>query len=88
MIEKSQSLEMSTKSFLIENKYIEEALNGHLCARTYSDNSEVYIKANAYYKKHKLSEDFSLVEFRDEIKHVLDISEFVDPFEYDLKRIK
>lgn len=88
MIEKSQSLESCARNFLLENDFIEEALNGHLCTKTYSDRSDVYIKANTYYKEHKLNDLFTLTEFRDEIKNILDTSEFIDSFEYDLERIK
>ncbi len=85
-IEKRDSIESHARDFLIANHYMEEALNGHLCTKRYSDDKEVYINANKYYEEHGLKDFFELREFRDEIKRLLNISEFTDAYEYDCKR--
>lgn len=88
LFEKQELLESYAKTFLFENNYIEEALDGHLCTQTHSDNNEVFIKANKYFNDNELHTLFSLTEFRDQVKYILDISEFIKNFDYDLKRMK
>lgn len=84
---KKELLNNIAKEFLLENNFIEEALDGTTFCKVSSDDSVVYKNATNYYKNNNLLQYFSLVEFRDEIKKILDESFLSDPFEYDLDRL-
>ena len=88
VIEKEQSLSLCARHFLIENNFIEEALNGQICTQTYSDSDEVKNKANEYFCAHNLDCSFTLEEFQKEIEGILDTAEFTDAYKYDCERIK
>ena len=87
IIEKENDLNHHAFCFLKENNYVEQALDGTVFSTYSSDESFIYIKSNYYYKEKRLKESFSLKEFRDKIKMILDLSIEGSAFYYDLNRL-
>ena len=87
MIERDCSLRMSARAFLLENAFAEEALNGALCSTHSSSESKIYIRAYYYYKENAFDDVFSLKEFKDEIKDMLETCIPSSAWDYDWERL-
>lgn len=87
LLKNMELLNRTAKDFLLENNFIEEALDCTTFCKVSSDNSVVYKKATNYYKNNNLKQYFSLKEFKDEVKKILDESLRSNPFDYDLDRL-
>ena len=86
-LEKREAIYHYAFTFLVESDYIEESrMDGTIYTKYYSDNPEIFIKSNKFYNNLK-NVDFSLKEFRDEIKKILDTAIYGVAFENDLKKL-
>ena len=83
---KQMDLNSCAIEFLKESRYITETLDGTLFTRIlFSNDPEIYIRATSYFKKHNLEKSFTLSEFRDKVKKIIDQASLEDPIEHDIK---
>lgn len=84
---KQEELEKYAREFLLEKEFAEEALDGTLHGTVSSDSSFLFKMATIYFENNKLKDSFTLVEFRDKVKELVDNFVSPDAYSYDVERL-